>query len=209
MTKYFIEFRFRGRAKGEIKELILEINKKFQVFSKNRSIPHITLIAPFYTKHERRLVSDFEKICIKHSLVDFSIEGYGTFEHSRVVYIKIYPSKELLKFRNELLKKIKAYSNLNKTDIFYLSRLLKIKKRYSPHITLAMKIDQKKFLQIKNYVKNIKQPKFKHSLLRATLIKDQRILCEYDFIQKRMLNRKEALDKDIWRKTVSLMKNDN
>ena len=209
MSYYFLEFRFQGNAKIEIKNLIWHINKRFKIFPNKRSIPHITLIAPFYTNKETKLVYDFKNVCENHSLVNFSIDGYGTFEKSKVVYIKIYPSKEMLKFRAELLEKLKSYCTLNKTDLFSFLGLFKVKKNYTPHVTLAMKVNSHKFSQIKRYVRNLVEPKYKHNLLRVTLIKNQRIICEYDFLQKKLLNRREALSKGVWRKTISLMKNDN
>ena len=106
MTHYFIEFRFQGKAKHRMKQLIYEVDKKFRLghTRRKRPIPHVTIIAPFYTKNQKQLVRDFNNTCSKYSLIKFKIKGYGHFDNSRVVYINIEPSKEMKEFRKELIK---------------------------------------------------------------------------------------------------------
>ena len=70
MVHYLIEFRFHGQAKYEIKRLVYEINGRFRLGYK-RAIPHITLVGPFYTNDERRLIGDFNRLCTKSSLMNF------------------------------------------------------------------------------------------------------------------------------------------
>jgi len=71
MTHYLIEFRFHGSAKYEIKTLIDEINHKFEIKSK-RAVPHITLVGPFSTDNEKRLIRDFNHLCSIKSLSEKS-----------------------------------------------------------------------------------------------------------------------------------------
>ena len=54
MRHYLIEFRFQGKAKKKMKNLIWEIDKKFRLKRARikRPIPHITLVAPFHTKND-------------------------------------------------------------------------------------------------------------------------------------------------------------
>jgi hypothetical protein len=43
--------------------------------------------------------------------------------------------------------------------------------------------------------------------LRITILgKRNKIVCEYDLMLKRMLNREQALSKKIWKKTISALK---
>lgn len=81
MVHYLIEFRFYGSAKYEIKKLIDEISQKFGLKSK-RAIPHITLVGPFSTNDETRLIRDFNQLCSNHSLMGFEVKGFSTFEGS-------------------------------------------------------------------------------------------------------------------------------
>ncbi len=69
---YLIEFRFHGKAKYEIKNIIGDINRRFHLRPK-RAIPHITLAGPFYTNDEERLIKDFNEICSKSHIMSFEI----------------------------------------------------------------------------------------------------------------------------------------
>ena len=65
MAHYLIEFRFNGKAKYEIKRIVYEINRKFNLRTK-RAIPHISLAGPFYTDNEKKLIRDFNQLCSKN-----------------------------------------------------------------------------------------------------------------------------------------------
>ena len=194
MARYLIEFRFFGKAKREIKELVWKVNRKFRLSHARgrRPIPHITLVAPFTTIYQKKLVSDFKEICSKQPLIDFEVKGYGTFTKTRVVYIKIKPSKQLKKFRWNLSKTLRKYCKLLPREL---------KRKYYFHATIAMKIPSQKFKKIKKYVKEHKEPNYKHYLIRATLLKNSKILYEYDFLLRRLLNRKQAKSKIILEET--------
>jgi hypothetical protein len=58
-----------------------------------------------------------------------------------------------------------------------------------------MKIPPQKFQRIRQYIQQFHPPSYKHFLIRATLVKKQKILCEYDFLQRRVLTRNQALDR--------------
>jgi 2'-5' RNA ligase len=199
MVHYFIEFRFQGKAKYEMKRMIYDIDRKFHLKHAKikRPIPHVTIIAPFYTNKQKQLVSDFNNICKKHSLIKFKINGYGCFDNSKVVYINIKPSNELIQFRKELIKQIKKYSTLKDYDS---------KDNYKPHATLAMKLNNVQFNKIKNYVLKNRGVSKDYSMVRTTLIKGNKILYEYDFLLRRLLNRREAKSKIIYSKTISKLR---
>ncbi|GBE19647.1 MAG TPA: 2'-5' RNA ligase family protein [Candidatus Pacearchaeota archaeon] len=169
MTHYLIEFRFQGRANKEIKRLVWEVNKRFHIRPKNRPVPHITIIAPFHTINQKRLVKEFKETCEKYDIVNFKVEGYGCFKDSRVVYIDINPSEGMKNLRMDLLKKLKKYCKICDTDL---------NKPYSPHATIAMKLSHDKFKKIKNYINKKKEQSQKYVLVRITLIKNSRILCQ-------------------------------
>ena len=202
MTHYFIEFRFQGKAKYEMKKMIYEIDRKFKLkhVRRKRPIPHVTIVAPFYTNNQKQLVRDFKEVCEKYSLIKFKIDGYGHFQNSKVVYINIKPSERLIEFRKDLIKKIRRYSTLKNYDSGDM---------YKPHATLAMKLDNDQFDKIKNYVLRKKEFSKDYIMVRATLIKGNRILYEYDFLLKRLLNRSEAKSKALYSKTIDKLRNNN
>ena len=66
-----------------------------------------------------------------------------------------------------------------------------------------MKLPEKKFREIKKYIKSQDIKPTKQRLIRATIIKNQKILCEYDFVLKRLLSRREAKSRDVLSKTYN------
>ncbi|WP_052735465.1 2'-5' RNA ligase family protein [Methanosarcina sp. 1.H.A.2.2] len=195
MTHYLIEFRFHGYAKYKIKMWVDEVNQRFGLKSK-RAIPHITLAGPFTTDDETRLIRDFNLLCSNYSLIDFKVNGFGAFEDAKVIFLDITPSQVLEEFRWNLAQMLKPYCNLNKYDY---------ERKYEFHSTIAMKLPDDKFEGIKLFVAGKDGLKFKHIMVRATLVKDQLILREYDFLLRRPLGRKLALDGEIYTHTLNLL----
>lgn len=209
MYNYLIEFRFRGYAKRYIKETIYEVGRRFRVKGviKRKVVPHITLFGPFATSDENGVVSTFLSVCKRHRLLPFKLRGFGSFD-DRVIYADIVPSGELKTFRKELAEELKK---LRKFFIFSRVKTRGIsdyEKHYPFHATIAFKDIQKKFNVISQYLKNKEAPHMEQKVLRATLLKKGRILYEYDFLQRRLLTRKEALSKSVWIKTLGLLKNE-
>ncbi|MEW6063279.1 MAG: 2'-5' RNA ligase family protein [Nanoarchaeota archaeon] len=208
MNHYLIEFRFRGYAKKYLKERIFEVAKKFRVkgVTKKHVVPHITLFGPFTTTDERKVASTFLSVCKRYDLMTFQLKGFGNFDN-RVIYVDINPSEELKKFRRELSKEITGLRN------FLIFRTVKTKgitdfeESHAFHATIAFKDIERKFQSILMYLKNKHVPHIDQRLLRVTLLRNGRILYEYDFLQKRAFNRREALNKHFWRKTINLLKN--
>ncbi len=196
MAHYLIEFRFYGKTKSELKTLIEEVNRKFKIKSK-RVVPHITLAGPFCTNNEERLIRDFSRLCSKSPLAIFEIDGFSTFEDSRVVFLNVKPSKELDEFRWNLAKTINSYCDLKPFDF---------EKKFEFHATIAMKLPEDKFLKIKYYIKKKPKINFKHVMVRATLLKGKFILREYDFFLRRSLTRRLAKDKRVYSQTLELLK---
>ena len=64
----------------------------------------------------------------------------------------------------------------------------------------------RKFPKIWEYIKSKEEPNINQYLLRITILKNGKILCEYDLMQKRLLSRKEALDRIIWNRTITILK---
>lgn len=101
-----------------------------------------------------------------------------------------------MELRSDLVKALAEYCKLNKFD----------KKEWKPHATIAFKDIDNKFKDIKDFLDNQNCPSIRHYVLRLTLVKNARIVCEFDFCQKRILNRHEALDRGIKRLPIMLLK---
>jgi 2'-5' RNA ligase len=179
--------------------MIYSINRNFGV-GKRKHVPHITLVGPLKTRNEKKLISDFAKICSHTKLMRFKGKGFGTFDNNRVVYVHIGASEKLNDLRNNLVSALRPYCSLQPHD----------KKqdadRFKFHSTLAMKLNQDEFQLIKNYINKKPAPNFTQIVMRISLLKNGRILREYDFLQRKLLNRKQALNRNITRRSKTLLK---
>jgi len=191
MTHYLIEFRFSGYAKQSIKELKSNITRNFGV-TKRKIVPHITLAGPLSTRDEKRLVKEIVDVCKKYNLVKFKIDGFDNFEN-RVIYVRIKPSEELKNLRLEIAERLYKFCDTTEFDI---------DEGFTFHATLVLKDIQRKFNRIWDYLQTWRIPEMEQYVLRITIIKNQRILAEYDLIQKKLLNRTQSLDKEIHKKTI-------
>jgi len=191
---YYIEIRYFGKAKKQIKKLINKVDNKFSL-RKYRKVTHITLIQPFTTNKQKWLVSDFKKICSKQKLMKFTLDGIGVFPFF-VVFVKVKINKELVDFRKKLLNQIKNYCNI-----------IDIKRPYKPHTTIAIKMGFINFFRVWFYLKRKPKIMFTNHILRATLLKEKKILYEYDFLSRKLLNRKQAKIRKVLSKTFKKLKN--
>ncbi|MBM4137725.1 MAG: 2'-5' RNA ligase family protein [Nitrospira sp.] len=201
LTGFLIEFRLHGYAKEYSKDLILDVARKFRVrgVTKNRAVPHITLYGPSETDDIRRVISQVVAVGQRYTLVPFNIKGFDYFDkEGKVIYLDIAPSPELEQLRWELAQSLSKIST---------SKSMDTKRRYAFHSTVAFKDIDKKFDKIWSYVKAREEPNINQYLLRITvLLRSRTILCEYDLVLKRLLNRREALSKYLWQETVGKLK---
>jgi len=188
---YLIEIRLFGKAKYEICELIYQISRDYNIHI-SRPVPHISLVGGFSTNDERQLIKDFNAICEKYNLINYIIKGVDTFTNNGVVYLNVQPSQDLILFRRELRDKIKSYCYLGSFDF---------REPFIFHSTIAMHLDRNKVKEIERDIKHDKQ--YSHRMIRATLLKNSKILVEYDFCLRRLLNRGESLDKYILYETFN------
>jgi 2'-5' RNA ligase len=194
---YLIEYRFQGSLKYDIREMIHHLEKKFHLSSSHKPVPHITLCGGFTAKNEKLLIKDFVSICSSTPLCKYTIDGYGYFENETgVIFINVKPNENLKQFRWTLAQKLSNHCQLREFDY---------KQDFKFHATLAMNLKDCDFSRIKRYIDSKPEPQFKQILIRVTILKNSKILCEYDFLQRRLLNRNEALSKSELTKTFSLL----
>lgn len=198
MPHYLIEFRLHGYAKKYVKTIIYDVARKFRVkgITRKRPVPHITLFGPFTTRNQKKLVSSVVSAGKKYDLVPFKIKGFNHFRNE-VIFLDIEPSNKLKKLRRDLAKGLLKISRTKSFDKSF---------NFSFHATVAFKDIRRKFSKIWNYIKQKEELNIKQHLLRITIIKNSRILYEYDLLQKRLLNRNQAKNKGLWKKTIRLLK---
>ena len=194
MTSYLIEFRFSGYAKEAIKELKESISRNFHV-TKKKIVPHITLVGPVSTYDEKRLVREITEIGRKYDLIKLTLDGFGRFEN-RVILVKIKPSEELENLRLDMVERLEEFCNLSEHDY---------DRKFAFHATLVLNDIQRKFDKIAEYLQTWKIPDMEQYLIRITIIKDHKILVEYDLMQEKTLNRKDALDGKTFQKSIKIL----
>lgn len=195
---YLIEFRLSGYAKKYARQLINDISKKFRARGMKGKVPHISLYGPFTTNNERIMVREVCNLCRKYDRIFFSFRGFNYFDNStnKVVYLDVVPSEDLKLFRLELSSRLrKITSSISRED-------RKGAGDFKFHTTLAFKDIDHKFGNVWEYISRQRRPNIRQTLLRVTILKKSRILYEYDFMLRRLLNRREALSKTVYRETI-------
>jgi len=186
MTRYLIDIRLMGPVKQQIRSMTNRLEETFHC-ANNLVVPHITLAGPFSTGNEKKLVEDFTRVCADQKKIPgYGTGGIGFFDGTRVVYVTIVPDETLKQFRAQLSAAISPYCSLRDYD-------RDSAEAFRFHATLAMKLDWLTFVRMKWYFRRQERVVYRHHPVRATLMKNAKILCEYDFIQQRMLSRAQAL----------------
>jgi 2'-5' RNA ligase len=199
MTRYLIDIRLMGSVKHQISTLSNQLAEKFDLGTK-LVVPHITLAGPFSTDNEEKLVEDFTRVCMDQEQVPkYEVGGYGFFDGTRVVFVTITPDENLKQFRYQLAQAISPYCTLRNYD-------RDSAEDFRFHATLAMKLDWLTFRRIKWYFREQEPVIFRHHPIRATLMKNAKILCEYDFVQGRMLTRAQALSRATRRRDFAILR---
>lgn len=200
-AKFYVEFRLHGYAKTYAKRIIWSVAKEFRVKGviRKRVVPHIGLYGEGKTDDIQKVVSAAERVGRKYTLVPFKIEGFGYFDKPhKVIYLDISPSKELEELRWELSQELRKVSSCHSQDRH---------RKFKFHGTIAFKDIDNKFNRIWSYIKNKEEPDINQYLLRITVIgARRRIVCEYDLVLKKLLNREQALSRYWWRKTLNRLR---
>ncbi len=101
--------------------------------------------------------------------------------------MKILPSEDLKEFRHQLAKKLLKITDSSNIDHHS-------KEKFQFHATIAMEDIHKKFDLIWNYLKNY-DVKTKGVSLRITLLRNSKIMYEYDLKTKRLLSRRQVISR--------------
>jgi 2'-5' RNA ligase len=199
MTRYLIDIRLMGSVRHQIRTLSNQLEEKFNLGDK-LVIPHITLAGPFSTQDEKKLIEDFTRICTNQKEIPkYDIGGYGFFADSKAVFVSITPDETLKQFRYQLSRALSPYCTLRNYDLDSADA-------FRFHATLAMKLDWLTFRRIKWYFRKQESVIYRHHPIRATLLRNSGILCEYDFIQERMLSRSQAQSRATMKRDFDILK---
>jgi len=198
LTHYLIENRIYGFAKQYARSLIWHIAKKFKVRGRirQRPVPHMSLVGGFEAHKINEVISKMKDVCMHYDPIPLQIKGIDFMTSKdgyKVMYLNVTAPEALKKLRWELIEQIRPYAKLKWHDK---------KKDTVFHITIAFKDIDKKYREIKRYVKNLETVEINTTMFRITLIQKQRIKYEYDLLEKRLLTRRQALDRGRFRRTI-------
>jgi calcineurin-like phosphoesterase family protein/2'-5' RNA ligase len=206
-TYYLIQFRFHGYAKKYLKDLIYEIGRKFRVrgVTRRRAVPHVTLFGGFTTEDRKKMVSEVVSVLKNYDLVPFKLGSFISMEspkdHHKVIAVGIESSEELKNLRWDIAQRLLPITEAEPETRGFDSASAN---DFKFHATIAFKDIDKKFDAIRNYIKRKEEPNIDQHLLRVTILRNSKILFEYDLMQRKPLNRKQALDKKIWKSTIEI-----
>lgn len=194
MTHYLIEIRLHGPTKRYLKNLIWDIAKKFRVTGAitRRPVPHITLAGPFTSSHIGEITRAVESVGRKYYPMPFQIKGFYHFTSTKgkkVIGFHINPSKELENLRWELAQQIERWATLKEYDK---------KRNFLFHATIAFKDIDRKFSKIFQYLGEKEDFEINTHMLRICILRNSKILYEYDLHLHRFLNRQKAKNKELF-----------
>ena len=181
-----IEYRFFGSSKEYVRDLCRDLSQTFGIKQNaRRGHPaHMTLYGGFSTSDESEMVNRFLKVCKGCELPRYTLSG---FDHigNRVIQLDVKPSDELRQLRLNLAKELNPICSTREWDVD--------RNDFIFHTTLANHVERQ-FDRLWSYVRGLEKPKISEYVLRVTLLKHGRIYSEYDLLQRRRLNRNEALN---------------
>lgn len=213
-----IEVRI-GPGKRKLTESISKVSRLCAIpADKIHRIPHISLYGGFSADYNQveRVKEILVSVGKRYSFLPYVIDGFRWINgrQGRVIYFNIAASAEFKKFRQELaqrlLKIVPRTKSFDQEEDFLF------------HSTLAYKLDSREFEKIWSYASGDRVLAQKFSVhaadsedyhmryfylplnaLRATFLNDpSKIVCEYDFLQQKLLSRGEALDINCWSTTL-------
>ena len=199
---YLIDLRLDGIAKKITRKLTYDISRKFNVKGnvRKRPVPHVTLFGPFSTRNMKKVIQSIRETGSQFSSLDYKIDGFDFFEEKKtflnipiskrksVIFLKITPHKSLIQCQKMLAKQLFPITNTSEFD--------NPKDKFHFHATLAMKDISKKFDEIWEYLMDY-EINFEDNCFRLTLLREGKIMYEYDFTTKRLLTRRQSLNRNL------------
>ncbi len=167
-----------------------------------KNTPHITLIYKFDTDEAKKIARTIKKIgdaCSRLIKFEYSKIVLRKSERGKyVIGLEVEPSTNLMLFRKRLYEQIKDViiqprdsKKHNEKDPFWFHSTLYISYNYEKSL--------RRYSHLKKKIEHIKLPT---NVLRVTLLKNSKILYEYDWVTRKILNRKKALSSKESAKTI-------
>lgn len=219
---YLIELRL-GYADPKVRQTIRDIQHRFRFGRAFPKVPHMTLFGPFdlrtghgFREVRRAIERSAENI---HEL-PFTIDGWDakTTQHGKVIAFGIDPSPDLQTFRRQLTAGLCPITVIDNTwdcsrdgGWFHITLAMRLTERNYRSVwnylnsspgtsrsgissSLLSRLLSLIFRNPARQGGKVRPVHLPASGLRVAIILNRRILFEYDLLQKRWLDRREALD---------------
>ena len=197
-NSYLLEFRYSGYPKKYILDRYFELKRAYRItHPQHHYVPHITIAGPIVTNHERELTKEIQRIIFRNAhhfhepgnlIQTGKFIRFETDIGGSVLAIKINPPQSLLNLKREIESTINTKTDFKcqvyRKDIWHTTLWNMKKNRFT---------SEKQFSKVWHNLENAPQ-EMKFILDRLTLIKNGRILEEYDLIDKTTLSRLESLN---------------
>ncbi|MGD0857376.1 MAG: DnaJ domain-containing protein [Dehalococcoidia bacterium] len=205
--QFLIEYRLRDSAKEYARDIIFDIARKFGIAGstnfkgyaghpRNRALPpHTVLYGTATTKDIDKVKYTIDQIVSKYTLVPFRIDKKLINLHNKAICLTITPSRQLEELRWELAKELNKFCNTKPYDL---------ERSFVFHITIANDRDPSKISKILKYINPRSLNTFNLHVSRLTVLEDgsDSIICEYDLIFRKWLTGEQAIDPNLWNKTI-------
>lgn len=234
-TTYLIELRL-GRTKWRIKQEIASIADRFHLHEHIERHPHVTIFGPLILNphvSEEQLLEITGTVAARHHPVHFMLDGWEKREgmHGSVIAIAVRPSGSLVLLTREVAEALLPIcSSLNAWDPYpdnkwfhvtianYLNPV--IADSVFHHLIGNPATDPSRLVQWRKRLHNLflrisrKGPDFYPPLLdetglRLTIMKNEEILAEYDFLRKEWLFQNHDHKGESWQNTLRAHRRDS
>ncbi|MFH1054497.1 MAG: 2'-5' RNA ligase family protein [Candidatus Altiarchaeota archaeon] len=209
MAKYLIEIRFAGYAREYIRRLVYATARRFRIddVTMKNAAPSLVILGPFRTGNEHEMLKRLVDVAGKYKMVSYRISGFNHYRGQRkwlvfsqlsdIIYLDIEPSDELRSLRRDLvyaLNPICKGERLNELDW------------HKFHATVPFKDMNEKFDAVWGYLKDHEDSNLSQRLLRLTVVRGKRVLCEYDLTDKRLMLHGRYLSSHYIDRTIEFLK---
>ena len=202
MAEYVLQIRLAGYAKEYLRGLVYATARRFAIrgVNRNNAVPHVTLYGPFKAKDEGRVLEAFVDAASRYRLLTYRVRGFNHYmgekkwlifnQEMKVLYLEVEPSHELGELRQRLSQSIGPLCDERPYETKNL------------HAVLPFKRIDKKFDTVWSYLKQYEEPNLIQRMLKIIVLKNGRMLCEYDITTRRLI----ARDRSAVRRDASAMR---
>ena len=208
MAEYRIEVKLTGYAREYTRRLLYATARRYNIrsFSKNQTLPSMVLYGPFKTDDPQAVAACLAEVAGKYDLVPYRLKGFNHFEVEKKwllfnqgmkgIYLDIEPSDTLRRLQEEIAEKLRPLTE--PSDYF------------SGIGSFGAEVDFKdiegRFGEVLAYLKDHEEKNVSQRLVKITLTKNWKTLCEYDFLQKKLVGKGHLAGSKYLRKTMHILR---